>query len=136
MKTKTPRSYRRKVKRILSGVRSRYNIKGIFTEADFYRICKTENIILCKSERLREISKQMPEIEGIRFASISGRAFIYLKSFFEGEFDVFVAFHELGHHFCGHKGMTNLMTYSPNSRKEQEANYFAELATGKREVLK
>lgn len=137
MKTKkTAPSYRRKVKQALRAVREKYNVKGAFTESDFYRICERENIFLCNSERLRVISERMPEVKGIRFATTGGEVFIYLKSFFEGEFDLFAAFHELGHHFCGHKGLTNLMTYSTDSPKEKEADYFAELATQSAEVSK
>lgn len=127
-KNNAPKNCRHKVKRILARVRNQYNIKEAFTESDFYRICEAENIFLCNAERLRVIAKQTPEVKGLRFATIKGDAFIYLKSFFEGDFDIFSAMHELGHHFCGHKGLTNLMTYSTDSPKELEADYFAELA--------
>jgi len=127
--TKQSSTNRRKIKRILSKVRARYNvIDRPFNESDFYHICETENIFLCNGERLRVIAKQMPDVKGIRFATTKGDVLIYLKSFFEGNFDIFTAMHELGHHFCGHKGLTNLMTYSTDSPKEIEADYFAELA--------
>lgn len=124
----------KKVERIFRAVCEKYDIHGRqFTKEDFYRICEGEGIELLNKPEDREFKVRLRKLYGlyIRFRS-TGEKFIYLKSFFGKNFKRHVAFHELGHHFCGHlaglKSEGNEMVRS--GELEREADHFAYLATG------
>lgn len=113
------------VAEIIDNVRQTYNIRGKFTKADFFRICKAENIRLMMDEFLY---RKIRSTKGM-FVRNGNRCGIYLRSFHHTRFDLNTAFHELGHYFCGHTSI-RLKTNPSDSvdRFEQEADLFAELA--------
>ena len=118
-----------KVKRAVAAVRRRYDIRGAFTKADFYRICEAENIRLIKSDIFYRRIKQ---IKGF-ILTVSGRKMIYLRSFHQSRFDIKTACHELGHYFLRHGGINFKQMREDDvfadEQIEKEADWFAELAT-------
>jgi hypothetical protein len=128
-----PKSYRHKVKQVLSRVRAKYNVNGNFTELDFYRICESEKILLAnqESENTKTIYEKVPALKGVICTAKDGTKFIYLRCFFYKirRFDLFTAFHELGHHFLEHRGTLNFLADAERPQREIEADLFAEFAT-------
>jgi Zn-dependent peptidase ImmA (M78 family) len=134
----------KKIRAIVARVRRKHNITTEhFTEADFYRICEAENIRIVSpdiySDRLAELAAPLAA-DGLKgfLLNIGGRRLLFLASLFDGEFDAFTAYHEIGHFYL-HKGralaMIKLDDYDPQDETEREADMFAELATGiKREA--
>ncbi len=109
-------------------MREKYQIRGTFKKADFYRICKAENIRLIKSDAF------YTRIKGIRgfILTVKGRRYIYLRSLHHSRFDIFMAMHELGHYFLRHSGINYKMMKDGSFAvdiQEFEANLFAELTT-------
>jgi hypothetical protein len=129
--TQPSRIWRHKVKRTLEAVRRKYNITGRFTDADFYRICRAENIWLMNGEGCRNLL-EFKKLYGVCARDKSGQYVIYLRSFFSRnrKLCMFTAGHELGHFFLGHVD-TNLkasLGWTPNEQFEREADYFARFA--------
>lgn len=128
-----------KVKQAINYVREKYQIRGKFTAADFYRICEAENIRLLNCEKSRALP-QPKNIYGAIFTFHTGEPFIYLRSFFNRNRRICMktAMHELGHYFLKHSGfIAAKMIIDGKIRGEQnerEAEYFAYLAT-KSEVV-
>lgn len=120
-------NYQGRVKIIMQTVREKYGITGKFTDADFYRICEGEGIILLNSDEARALKL---ETQGLYFPHPSGERFIYLRSFFSKKLNLQVATHELGHHFLGHAEL-NFKAKTARTLLEREANYFALLAAKK-----
>ncbi len=127
------RNSRLKVKQTLATVCRRYGIRrrGV-VEADFYRICKGEKIQI-----IRELFHTLSI--GICFEYRNVK-FIYLHEGLTGDEFLFVAFHELGHHFM-HKGEGSKNLFKPlrtakTRRLEAEANLFAELALKRKVEVK
>lgn len=128
------RTNKRKVEKIFAEVCEKYNIKNRqFTKADFYRICEGENIVLWDMEEARPCKDVGGGGAYLRYRDMTA---IILRSFFQKWFDRFTAYHELGHHFCGHIDWINLYATDEevkairNKKSEAEADYFSFLATG------
>ena len=126
-----------KVEKVLSEVRIKYGVlERAFTSADFYRICEGENIFLMgRNLNLpKRLVKDIRRIQGCYVRNKEGEKFIFLESFWARKIDLFVAFHELGHHFIGH----SVPAYKASAKQivvrnkvhEAEADAFAELASG------
>ena len=120
------RQARHKIKRQLARIRLRYNFRNrAADEKDFQRICKGEDIQL-----LRRIP--LPTTTGIHIF-YKRVAFIYLNPALNGDEFLWVAFHEIGHHFL-HIGRGNrldrfnrIRVNPKEAQFEAEADYFAEL---------
>lgn len=129
-------SYKTKVEKCIADVREKYNIRGNFTQADFYRICEAENIELLNGETGRNFYAVKQFYGFLLSFDEQNRNLIYLRSFFNRNrrINMFVAAHELGHYFLNHLGVSakasNLFELS-SAQNEREANYFARLATKK-----
>ncbi len=124
-----------RVERRVLEVRAKYGvIDRPFNKADFFRICEAENISLIHPDRMPEIRVPfvVPQILGFMF-HYDGSSAIYLKCFWFKRFRLDVAFHELGHYFLDHKGMTLSKAFqeSRNGPVESEADLFASLATSR-----
>lgn len=123
---------RQKVKEVLDEVRAKYSIRGNFTQSDFYRICKTENIRLVKNEVFFHKVKRMKGF----LLTLGGRNYIYLRSLhYRRNFDIRTACHELGHYFLKHEGVSFKMMREGVFSVEQnevEADLFMTLASGGR----
>jgi Zn-dependent peptidase ImmA (M78 family) len=121
---------RQKVKEVLEQVRAKYGISGNFTKSDFYRICKSENIRLIKSDAFYY---KIKGIKGFIF-KFKGQRFIYLRSFHHSRFDIATACHELGHYFLRHEGVNYKMMRDgvfSIEQNEVEADLFMALASGR-----
>lgn len=110
-------------------VRDKYGIHGrAFTRADFYRIAKGERIALIDPNSFPDRPKlvSMRVIRGFyswQEGVEDGVKMIYLRCFWLKRFDLPVAFHELGHHFMGHRG--GFKSWEQDSQKEAEADEFS-----------
>lgn len=161
MKNTTPsRTLTERVERAIRQLRRKYNIDNrLFTKADFYRICEGEDIYLLTPETYayREGKvKILPD-----FKALSGLYFtfpglnascIYLRCFWLKRFDIFTAYHELGHHLIPSRPLKSDIRFAlresgdvvsirpkgdhheayKNSAGEIAADLFAELCTGRK----
>lgn len=100
---------------------------GALTEKDFYRICRSERIILINDKDTCERMEKIKPLLGL-YIRRKDRVYIWLHSFYENTVDLFTAAHELGHHFLGHRAVSfrekNFRAKSDS--QENEADYFAE----------
>jgi Zn-dependent peptidase ImmA (M78 family) len=120
------------VEKLVRDLQQRYDINGAFTERDFYRICRDENIGIIESPHKFTFLMSLP----------AGDMFIVLSDGKHGHERLQAMLHELGHYFCGHEryfadkafaGAIEELKFSASSDSGQydeiEANLFAELAT-------
>ncbi len=121
---KTNRNYRHKVKQVFAAVCRRYNVHNrAVDESDFRRICKGEKIILLRR------SGRSP-MNGV-YLRLRGRRAIFISEHLIANERLWVAFHELGHHFMHQNQMYEHLFHQVGAkylRVEAEAELFAELA--------
>lgn len=129
---KTNRNYRHKVKQTFAAVCRRYNIRNrAVDKSDFYRICKGERII-----PIRHPDKT--QITGVYFRRNGDRA-IYISEHLTADEWLWVAFHELGHHFMHQNQLYKQFFHRMTAKylqAEAEANLFAELALKRKVEVK
>jgi Zn-dependent peptidase ImmA (M78 family) len=134
------------VERTFRAVCKKHGIKSrSLTKNDFYRICEAEDIGLLNADfdaktetkSAEQLSKTV--LRGMLLTDRKdGKSYVYLKCFFQKKFDRFVAAHELGHYFLKHN-LNPAFDGAPaqtRDRLEDEADYFAFLATGLKEAGK
>lgn len=97
------------------------------TEADFYRICEIEKIIILEKDVTTSF-----------YMNVSGKSFIVLKKRLKGLRRLFAMFHELAHHFLhGSRHAASAFYFGLlESKAEFEADALATIALVPRPMLR
>lgn len=113
----------RQIRNAVRSVRRKYGVRDrTFTARDFYRICRGEDIGVIHSPYQYTFIMTMP----------TGERFIILPRRKRRQERLHAMYHELGHHFCNHRGLDPRQAFDGDEIDEAEAEVFVELAIGKK----
>lgn len=126
------------IEQVFAAVCRRYNIYcgRAVNKSDYYRICKGENIGV-----LKQSASESYEITGVYLHTKNSTIpFIFVNPRLVGDSFLYVAFHELGHHFLHREQKMYKQFFHRRTKRylrlEDEANFFAELALKRKVEVK